>query len=488
MKKYLILSLCLVLAGGLIGLNASEKNPKLEERIARVENGLLKAVLIKGQPAAPMKISDRMAHFKVPGVSIAVINDFEIEWAKGYGVKEAGKDSLVTPETLFQAASISKPVAALAALRLVQAGALGLDDEANANLVSWKIPENGFTGKKKVTLRGLLSHTAGLTVHGFRGYAQGEPIPTLRQVLDGEKPANSAPIRVDILPGSQWRYSGGGYVVMQQLLIDLKRKPFPKIMDELVLKPVGMNQSTYEQPLPDSRRGAEATAHKSNGQPIQGKWHTYPEMAAAGLWTTPSDLCRYAIEIARAWSGKSDKILSLEIAKEMLTRELDDYGLGLQLGGSGEKLSFGHGGGNEGFRCYLVAFPVTGMGAAVMTNGDNGSSLYSEVLRSVAREYGWTDFLPKEKEIRAVDPKVFESYVGKYQLMADFFLIVTEEDGKLFAAPVGEPKSEFFSESEVKFFDLERDAELTFLKDTNGQYSELLLSYGGAQLKGKKVK
>ena len=488
MKKNLVLSLCLVLAVGLLCLGASDKNPKLEERIARVESGLLKAVHIKGQPVVPMKIWSRMDHFKVPGVSIAVINDFEIEWAKGYGVKETGKKSPVTPQTLSQAASISKPVTALAALRLVQAGVLGLDDDVNAKLISWKVPENGFTEKKKVTLRGLLSHTAGLTVHGFRGYAQGEPIPTLRQVLDGEKPANSAPIRVDILPGSQMRYSGGGYTVLQQLLIDLKKEPFPKIMEELVLKPVSMNQSTCEQPLPKSRGGSEAIAHGSDGLPIKGKWHSYPELAAAGLWTTPSDLCRYAIEITQAWAGKSNKILSQDMARKMLTRGLVGYGLGLALSGEGENLSFAHGGSNEGFQCYLVAFPAKGMGAAVMTNGDKGSSLFSEVLRSIAKEYGWSDFLPKEKEVRPVDPKVFEFYVGKYQLAPDFFLVITQEDGRLFAAPTGEPKSEFFPESEVKFFAIERDAEVTFLKDTNGQFSELVLNYLGGQMKGKKVK
>ncbi|HEX6863198.1 MAG TPA: serine hydrolase domain-containing protein, partial [Thermoanaerobaculia bacterium] len=239
MKKSLT-ALSLLLACLSVGAAQEPKatDAALEARVRHVENGLLPNTVIKGAPPATMELAERMQFYKVPGVSIAVIQDGRIDWARGYGVKEAGKSDPVTPETMFQAASISKPIAALAALRLVQEGRLQLDEDVNAKLASWRVPENDLTREQKVTLRRLLSHSAGLTVHGFPGYAADTadaPVPTLVQVLDGAKPANTAPIRVDILPGTQWRYSGGGYTVTQQLLTDVAKKPFPDLLQEKVL-------------------------------------------------------------------------------------------------------------------------------------------------------------------------------------------------------------------------------------------------------------
>jgi CubicO group peptidase (beta-lactamase class C family) len=240
---------------------------------------------------------------------------------------EAGSDKPVNAETLFQAASISKPVAAMAALALVGRGKLALDEDVNRKLVSWKVPENDFTKEEKVTLRRLLSHSAGLTVHGFPGYAADEPVPTLRAVLDGAKPANTKAILPDMTPGSSWRYSGGGYCVVQQLLMDVTGKPFPLLLQEMVLGPLGMNHSSYEQPLPSAKCGLAAVGHTSTGQPIKGKWHIYPEMAAAGLWTTPSDLARFAIELQKCRIGKSKRVLSTRMAQQMLTAQIGDAGL-----------------------------------------------------------------------------------------------------------------------------------------------------------------
>lgn len=235
-----------------------------------------------------------MAALHVPGVSIAVIHDGKIEWANGYGVVSLG-GAPVTPETLFQAASISKPLTAMAVMHLVQTGKLNLDTDVNLYLKSWKIPSNSFTEKTKITLRELLSHTAGMTVHGFPGYASDATLPTLLQVLNGAKPANSPAIYADIAPGSEWRYSGGGFVIAQQLLLDTTGKPFPAFMKETVLIPAGMSHSTYEQPLPRSRMTEAAMPYRSNGQPTPGGPHVYPEMSAAGLWTTPSDLAHFAL-------------------------------------------------------------------------------------------------------------------------------------------------------------------------------------------------
>jgi CubicO group peptidase (beta-lactamase class C family) len=467
---------------------------ELEARIQRIEAGLIAqpGIVIKGQPVPKVSLAERMADYKVPGVSIAVIDDFKIEWAKGYGFKEAGGTDPVTTETLFQAASISKPVAASAALHFVEQGILDLDEDVNETLVSWKVPDNELTQEKKVTLRGILSHSAGLTVHGFRGYSKREEVPSLYQVLDGEKPANSAPIRVDIEIGKKFRYSGGGYTVMQQLLIDLLNKPFPEIMQETVLKNLGMDNSTYEQPLPESLSGQAATAHRINGKPIKGKWHTYPEMAAAGLWTTPSDLCRFAVEIMLSRAGKSHKILTQDMTLQMLTHQIGEVGLGLFMNYKGEDFRFSHGGGNEGFKCFLAAYPEKGQGAAVMTNGDRGNLLFVEILRGIAAEYGWNDFLPAEKEVAEVSGDIYDSYVGTYEFTRAGKVIITREDGALFAdsifvIPAGRIKCEIFPENETLFFMTKSYATITFSKNEEGKVTGLVLKEGNQKRKAKKI-
>jgi CubicO group peptidase (beta-lactamase class C family) len=293
---------------------------KLQDRIQRVENGLLPL-----NSGSPQSLADRMAFYKTPGVSIAVINNGKLEWARGYGVLKAGSNDPVTTATLFQACSISKPIAAMAALDLVEQGRLDLDQDINKKLTSWKMPENDFTKEQKVTLRRLLSHTAGTTVMGLRGYAADEQIPTVRQILDGIKPANSEPITVDAVPGTRWRYSGGGFIVVQQLLTDVLQKPLPEIMRELVLQKLQMKQSTYQQPLPPSLRAQAASGHLADGEKIEGDWFIYPEMASGGMWTTPSDLTRIVIELQQAIAGRSNRILSREIANEMLSDQMQEF-------------------------------------------------------------------------------------------------------------------------------------------------------------------
>ena len=466
----------------------TQEPSSVSERIHRVENGLLPPAVIKGQTVSAMNLADRMRFYKTLGLSVAVINNAQIEWARGYGVRETGGSESVTPETLFQAASISKPVAAMAALRLVQQGALNLDEDVNHKLTSWKLPENEFMTLKKVTLRELLSHSAGLTVHGFGGYASDELVPTLLQILNGEKPANSKPIRVDLTPGIKYRYAGGGYEVFQQLALDATAKPFPRLMKETVLKKIGMRHSTYEQPLPKERGPQAAVGHRADGEKVKGNWHTYPEMAAAGLWTTPTDLALFAIEIQRSLAGKSNRVLSQGMTRQMLTPQVGGFGLGLALAGEGTSARFSHGGANEGYRCLLVAYKNTGQGAVVMTNSDKGSSVADELLRSIAKEYGWVDYLPKEKVLALVDAKIYVSYAGQYELAPNFILTITAEDGKLMGQASGQPKLELFPESETRFFALTVSVELTFVKDASGQVTHLVLRQGGQDTTAKKIK
>ena len=466
----------------------SQDQSTVSDRIRRVENGLLPPFQIKGESTAKMNIADRMKHYKVPGISVAVINNGKIEWQRSYGVKEAGKNEPVSVDTMFQAASISKPVAAMAALKMVQDGKFSLDEDVNKKLVSWKMPENEFTKEKKVTLRGLLSHGAGLTVSGFPGYASNKPLPTVVQILDGSAPANTKPVRVQEAPGTRWSYSGGGLTGTQLLMTDVSGRLFPKLMQDAVLKKLDMKNSTYEQPLPAQFHSQAAVAHNSKGEKIAGNWHVYPEMAAAGLWTTPSDLARFAIELQQARAGKSKKVISPEMARQMLTKQTGAWGLGITLSGEGASARFSHGGSNEGYRCSLVAYNETGQGAVVMTNSDNGDQLINEIMRAVAVEYGWIDYLAKEKTIVNLESRIFESLIGQYQFVAGGNFTVLKEDGNLRIQLGGEKKYELLPESETKYFLREMPLEVVFVKDANGNVTEMINYYSGQEYRLKKIK
>jgi CubicO group peptidase (beta-lactamase class C family) len=474
------ISLCTIILGTL----AAQTPAVLEQRIQRIENGLMPPVVVKGDPDSRMKLADRMAALHVPGVSIAVIHDGKIEWARGFGDIRMG-GSRVTPDTLFQAASISKPVTAMAVLRLVQSGKLSLDADVNGYLKTWKIPSNSFTERTKVTVREMLTHSAGLTVHGFAGYASDAPLPTLVQILNGEKPANSDPIRVDTEPGKIWRYSGGGYVVLQQLLQDVTGEPFPKLMHDTVLDPIGMTRSTYEQPLPKNRMGEVAIPYREDGRPVSGGPHVYPEMAPAGLWTTPSDLARYTIEVQRSLAGNSNRVLSVAMVRQMLTPGLNHQGLGPAVGGSAKRPFFTHGGANEGYRCNLVAYD-DGDGVVIMTNGDNGGQLASQIVGSVAHEYGWPDFQPVVHTITNVSPRIFDAYAGAYR-GSDLVFTVTREGDQLFVQLTGQPKFPMFPESDREFFLKVVDARIVFEVDPQGRATQLILHQNGTDLRAKRL-
>jgi CubicO group peptidase (beta-lactamase class C family) len=435
-----------------------------DARRAKVERGLLPPVLIKGTPG--WSIEERLRFHKIPGASVAVIRDFKVEWARGYGFRDVQTREPVTERTLFQAGSISKPVAAMAALKKVEQGRLSLEEDVNAKLVSWKLPENEFTKQKKVTLANLLSHTAGLTVHGFPGYAAGEKIPTVPQVLDGAAPANTAPVRVDLEPGTRFRYSGGGTTIAQLMLTDTERKPFPDIMSETVLRPLGMSDSTYEQPLPPTRARQAATGHRADGSAVEGKFHVYPEMAAAGLWTTATDLAKFGIEVQLSLQGKSNKVLSKASVERMVTPFLpsSDVGLGFFSEQHGQNIYFGHNGADEGFRAQLLVHREKGYGAAVMVNSDN-SQVIGEIFRAIAREYGWDEYLPPEVETVAVAPERLASYAGRYLINPDRVLNVTFEGGRLFAQPTQGAKVELFPISETTFVRQDANLRAAFAPD-----------------------
>ncbi|MGQ0642667.1 MAG: serine hydrolase domain-containing protein [Gemmatimonadaceae bacterium] len=469
---------------------AQDRPKDVADRIARVERGLLRHLTIAGEPVPRFTIEERLRAYRTPGVSVAVLHNGKVEWAKGYGVRRTGSSEAVDSATLFQAASISKPVAAVAALRLVDAGRLTLDADINTVLTSWKVPESSH--KEPVTLRRLLSHSAGLTVHGFPGYAAGVSVPTAVQVLDGAKPANTAAVRVNVAPGSIWRYSGGGFTVMQQALVDLTGKEFPQLARELVLGPAGMKSSGYEQPLPQTKRDLAALAHRGDGAILAGEWHTYPEMAAAGLWTTPTDLLLFARAVQRSLGGAPKALLSQATAREFLTVQKGEYGLGVALQGDGALKRFSHGGANAGYRCFFFAFADRGDGVAVMTNGDNGSALASEIARAVSDVYGWGVMQPQSRQVVAVDPERLRSIVGRYRLVAgnDTIPIVMQvQDGTLLAQvlPLSPTPMRLYASEPDRFFTLESPAEFGIERDAANAVTAVRLLGVGQPLRAARV-
>jgi CubicO group peptidase (beta-lactamase class C family) len=379
-----------------IPLHLAAQSGLAQARIHRIEAGVVDMPMGQNEPPLRLDLQKLMQLYNVPGLSIAIIDNFRIVWTKGYGVIEAASTKPVTPMTLFQAGSISKPVAATAALYLVEQGKLSLDENVNLKLKTWRVPDNEFTKDEKVTLRRLMSHTAGLTIHGFPGYDVNDPMPTLVEIFNGEKPANTAPIRVDLIPGTQERYSGGGVTIEQQLVMDVTGEPFPNLMRKIVLDKIGMKESSYEQPLPPARAAATAAGTYADGKTVHGRWHVYPEMAAAGLWTTPTDLSRFAIEIALSKQGKSNRVLSQNMTRQMLTPVLDEAGLGFFLDKDNPG-QFGHNGADEGFQALLTMNAESGNGVAIMANSDNGIAVADFLLRSVAKEYGWNFKFPEER-------------------------------------------------------------------------------------------
>lgn len=481
MKSKLITLLALLIFAS---CKEESKNPETSQtNIAAVETGLIPAINIEGDPTWTIK--ERMGHYGVPGVSIAVIDKGEIAWVKTYGVMDFDSQEPVTKQTLFQAASISKPVTAYGALRLVEQGKVDLTANINDQLSSWKLTENEFTAQKPVTLKNLLNHSAGVTVHGFLGYSPDLPVPTLLQVLNGEPPANSDAAAVDKLPEESYRYSGGGYNIVQQMMIDTEDKTFPEIMKQQVLRPLGMNQSTYDQPLTGDQLALAATGYLPDGRMTKGKRHTYPEMAPAGLWTTAEDLAKFAVNIQKTLNGDSDLGLSKKMTQKMLKPFVEDFiGLGIFLDQRDDQIYFGHGGWNEGFSSELVAHKDKGYGVVVMINS-NHPDFISELIRSVAVAYKWEDYV-KSYQRQSLDPAAFPELVGRYLVNGNDYVQVIEKDGKLWYkdGPEEEEFIEFTKVSDSNYAVNRFNVLFEFDKNEAGQVTEMkVLNHGNLSVR-----
>lgn len=453
-----------------------EDDTLLVDRISRIENGLQPNLQIEGDSIPNYNIEERLKELGIPGLSIAVINNGEIEWAKGYGMADSSENRPVTTETLFLAGSISKPVAATRAHQLAEKRVIHLDSNVNNYLSSWKLPENNFTEKEKVTTRRILNHTAGLTVWGFPGYDKGDTIPSVAKVLDGK--GNTDSVRVYKEPGESWMYSGGGYTIMQLMITDLEQKQFPEIMQTAVLNPLGMNKSTFENPLPQNSHTIAATGYRSSGAEVEGKWPIYPEMAAAGLWTTPSQLILWAKEIQEIFQSQKDGLLKKVTVNEMLTPGMNNHG----LGPSSSEHTFGHGGADEGFRANLVAWKEYPIAVVIMVNSDNGS-IIKELMLSIAKEYNLPGVEPSIRIIAENTIDVREPMVGTYSFpdLGEAKISIRENGLELTAEFIDEAVF-LVPESDSVYFDRSDGTYLYFNRNKG-----VVTGVEVQQLKGKKI-
>lgn len=342
-----------------------------------------------------LEINKLLSEYKTPGVSIVILDSFKVVYAKGFGKLNINEKTAVNPATIFQSASIGKSITAVALMYYVEKGFFNLDENVNIKLRSWKLAETEFTQHEKVTLRRLLSHTAGVNVHGFDGYYFNQKLPDLLQVLDGKSPANSEAVKVINTPGNEFDYSGGGYLVIQKLMEDVLNKPFEEIVGEAVFKRINMNNTFY---AATSEYKNTAFAHDSTGNlSVNGKYHKFIEYGAgAGLWTTAEDLSKFVLELIRSYHGKSNILLSQKSVKKMFKAQNNayskgfgsDYGLGFYTKNNGAEVF--HGGSNDpGYEHMMYFYPELGKGAIILTNGFRGSELWQDLIIRIAQKFEW---------------------------------------------------------------------------------------------------
>ncbi|WP_265569625.1 serine hydrolase domain-containing protein [Sphingomicrobium nitratireducens] len=375
---------------------------------------MIPGTIVVGEEPPARSIEALMAHNHVPGVQVTLIDDWKIVATRAYGLADAQSGRGNTPTTRFQAASISKPVATMAMLALVEAGTLDLDAPINSQLESWRLPD--LEDEAAVTLRRLLSHTAGTSVWGFAGYGATDALPTTVQILDGVPPANNEAVRVVLEPGAQNRYSGGGFTIAELAAEDRAGEQLDRIAERLVFAPLGMDASSFAMADTFGEDVAIAHAHDGEGKLLDGLYHRYPEQAAASLWTTSDDIARFAIALGRASKGDEGLPLEPEMARTMLTPVMDGYGLGIGTGGEGADVHFTHSGSNAGFKSVFFLFPETGDGIVVLTNGDRGSSIFVSALLTAAKEMGWGGFEPRRLERASLDFDGLAEVAGTYRI------------------------------------------------------------------------
>ena len=478
----------LAVAAILFPAGCGRMRPVTAKRIKSVEKGLMRSVYLKGLPSEKLALAERMAFYRVPGVSLAVIDKKAVEWAKVYGVKDNQTHQPLTAETLFQGGALSQMIAGAVVSALAERGVVSLDEDAAAGLKSWKFPPEFDRRPKALDVRSLLAHGAGLSDQVLLGYGIDEPRPDLAQLLAGAKPAANGPLWVPPARSglSRTRYAEAGYVVLEAFLADRTARPFADLARELVLSPAGMDGSTFETPLSGESRARAATGHLRDARPVAGLWKNYPAGAAKGLWTTPSEFAGFLLDLLRSADGGGGRILSTSAARSMLSPYLENRGPGFVVEGSGDDIQFKLRGKTEGFAGLMVLYPVRGQGAVIMTNSDNGFTLIEEILGALSTVYQWPHYRPEEKQVLRLDPDAFQSFAGRYEVGPNYFLDVTWEDYYLVIRPTGQAATRFYAEGQTLFYSTDPYIRIQFLRD-KGPVDGLVLWQQDFELQAKKI-
>ncbi len=380
-------------------------------RREQVINGLLPRVAFVGETEFS-DVETRMHRHNAPALSVAVIRAGKLDWTAAWGSGSVNGER-VDCSTLFQAGSLAKPVTALAALRLQQAGILDFNLPIDDYLDSWQLPPGHQTDANPVTFRNLLKHTSGITPGGYQGYEQGEPIPEDLQIVQGYPPSNSDAVEVLEPPGSVLAYSGGGYTLIEIALQDTLGDPFEKIMHDWLIEPVGMKQADFALIVPTASNSPAARGHHSDGKQVAGGWRQHPEQAAAGLWSTASDLAVLLVEMHLALKGKSD-VFGEESMFELLADPFAGHLYGFRLVSGEDEQFLAHYGATVGYRSAMIFNPQSGDGAVYLSNSDNGTTLGREFLAAVSRVYEWPILPNKWVERASPSEELLRSLNGRY--------------------------------------------------------------------------
>jgi CubicO group peptidase (beta-lactamase class C family) len=460
------------------------------KRIKAAEKGLMRAVYLKGLKPEKSALADRLLFYKVPGVSIAALDRNEIEWARAYGERDAQTRQAMTTDTLLQGGAFSQMMTAAAALEFAENQQLDLDADIASLLKTWRLPPPASELRSKITPRALLTHSGGLSDQIFDGYAQDEPLPGFPQILDGERPAKNGPVwmTAQMTSTSRTRYSESGYVIFEQILRDLTGKPFATFMDESLMDRLGLKNTTFALPLPEAFKARASAGHLREGQPTPGLWNNYPEAAAKGLWTTPSDFAAFLADLLQAAAGTEGKVLSPEMARLMLSPQIEGHSFGFLVDGRGADIHYSLRGKTRGFSCFMVVYPAKGQGAVIMTNSESGTLLIQEILCALSEAYGWADFRPEEKEVLRLDPGTYQAYSGSYEVNPTYGLEVSLDDYALVIQPTGQAATKFYAEGQTLFYSTDPYVRIQFFKDRTGAVEKLVLWQGDFEIEARKIR
>ncbi|MGD0781957.1 MAG: serine hydrolase domain-containing protein [Candidatus Aminicenantales bacterium] len=479
--------LVLILAGT-AGCNAQRE--LAGKRRNTIERSLMRAVYLKGLQPEKLRLSARMSFYRVPGVSLCAFDKNAVEWSRAYGEADAQTHRPLTPETVFQAGGLGQMMTAAAALRLAEKGTVDLDEDVRGRLKAWAFPADVELPRGKLTLRMLLTHSGGLSEQLLDGYAPGESLPTIPQVLSGLKPAKNAPVWSPPRFGANRKawVSEGGYTLVQQVLEDAAGMTFGALMKQMIIDPLGLKNTAFAADLDASAAAGAAVGHSRDGAALPGRWRRYPETAAKGLWTTASDYAGFLCELMREAMGESDRILSPAAARAMLAPQIENFSYGFLADGNGDGINFHVQGKTAGFAAAFVVYPAKGQGIVLLANSDNGDILEEEILAAASAAYEWPHYKPVEKDVLRLSAEAYQEFVGRFEVNPAYALDVTWTDYYLVIRPTGQAPTKFYAEGQTLFYSTDPYIRIQFYKDKTGAVTNLDLWQKDFELEARKVR